>query len=291
MSFFRYPGGKSKIKNEILPYLKSFRCSQYIEPFFGGGSIGLELLCSRSIKNLWLNDKDIGIACLWDSIINHPKKFKCHVKKFVPSISAFYDIRQQLLEVENMPKVDDYEQRIDLGFKKLAIHQISYSGLGVKSGSPLGGKEQNSKYKINCRWSPDYICKKVDQLHHRFSRREVKFTCLDFEVLIDSADFNSMLYLDPPYYVKGNDLYQYGFSQKDHERLAAALVRCQGKWLLSYDDCEEIRNLYTGRTYMTTRSIGYSIKSVRNRTELLISNHIGDNALPLYLVNYELPRT
>jgi len=46
---------------------------------------------------------------------------------------------------------------LDVGFKKLAIHQISYSGLGTKSGGPLGGKSQESIYKIDCRWSPKHI--------------------------------------------------------------------------------------------------------------------------------------
>ena len=37
------------------------------------------------------------------------------------------------------------ENQISKAFKKLAIHQISYSGLGTKSGGPLGGEKQQSK--------------------------------------------------------------------------------------------------------------------------------------------------
>ena len=66
---------------------------------------------------------------------------------------------------------------VDLGFKKLAIHQTSYSGLGTKSGGPLGGAEQKSRYKIDCRWSPEYICKKVDKLHDLFAAIEVRDNC------------------------------------------------------------------------------------------------------------------
>ena len=47
------------------------------------------------------------------------------------------------------------------GFMKIAVHQLSYSGLGLRSGGPLGGRSQASPYKIDCRWSPEYIYKKM----------------------------------------------------------------------------------------------------------------------------------
>ena len=80
---------------------------------------------------------------------------------------------------------------VDLGFKKLAVHQTSYSGLGTKSGGPLGGAEQKSEYTIDCRWSPNYICKKVDRLHDLFAAIEVHgngCTNLDFADVIPDTD-------------------------------------------------------------------------------------------------------
>jgi hypothetical protein len=63
-SFFRYPGGKYKLREVIIDRLlkqhHSPSFSQYREPFFGGGSISLVLL-SRcpEMKRIWINDKDI----------------------------------------------------------------------------------------------------------------------------------------------------------------------------------------------------------------------------------------
>jgi DNA adenine methylase len=259
--FFRYPGGKSKLKTQIYEYFNAeAQGLEYREPFFGGGSIGLKFVEDNPNWNkVWINDKDAGVASLWTSVIRHPDELKQMVQDFVPSIEMFDKFKEELLSGE------EFETVIH-GFKKLAIHQTSYSGLGVKSGGPLGGREQKSAYKIDCRWSPDYICKKIDRLHKLFSTlkiREEKCTCLDFTDLILCED-EAFLYLDPPYYIKGNDLYQHGFTEKDHERLAEALQKSTNPWVLSYDDCEEIRKLYEWAE-IDTVAVNYSITATKDK--------------------------
>lgn len=268
MSFFRYPGGKSKLRDQITDCLVEQADEdglEYREPFFGGGSIGLKFLGEKDIPKIWVNDKDVGIACLWTAVIQYPDDLKDRVRSFKPSVDSFYAIRNELTAVSAMPK-----QRwkiVDLGFKKLAIHQISYSGLGTKSGGPLGGVDQKSNYKIDCRWSPEYICKKVDKLHQQFGVIEVReggCTNMDFAEVIEDTACDALIYLDPPYYVKGNDLYQHGFTVEDHERLAASLRDTSHAWVLSYDDCFEVRNLYKWAC-VTTLDVNYSITALKDK--------------------------
>jgi DNA adenine methylase len=80
MSFFRYPGGKNKLKDIIISkiLILSKDCDTYVEPFFGGGSIGLNLLKDHHLtfSKIWINDKDIGIVCLWDTVIRFPQLLK-----------------------------------------------------------------------------------------------------------------------------------------------------------------------------------------------------------------------
>ena len=68
----------------------------------------------------------------------------------------------------------------------------------------------------------------------------------DFDKIIQSYDKeNTLFYLDPPYY-KTERHYQVGFKTEDHKRLSEALRNIRGKFILSYNDCPEIRELYQG---------------------------------------------
>lgn len=267
-SFFRYPGGKSKLKNFISKHLNVYSDKSYLEyrePFFGGGSVGLKfILDNPHWSKIWINDRDVGVANLWTSVIRYPDELKRMVLDFTPSTDAFHAYKKELLDAIDSEEKDDI---IQCGFKKLAIHQISYSGLGTKSGGPLGGKEQKSKYKVDCRWSPEYICKKINFLHDRLSSLEInqhRCTSLDFEDVIYNEDNNAFLYLDPPYYVKGNDLYQCGFTSNDHMRLATALKETNHLWVLSYDDCPEIRFLYDWAE-ISPIVVNYSITATKDK--------------------------
>ena len=244
MSLLRYPGGKTKIKNQIINSFGDIQSqSEYREPFFGGGSIGLEII--NYVKKIWINDRDPAMSCLWTSVIKNPDEIIKKIKKYKPTVNSFFAIRDELTSLEECPK--NQSDIIDMGFKKLAIHQISYSGLGTKSGGPLGGVEQKSQYKVDCRWSPDYICKKIQKYHSLFQKVEIIHDCctnFDFEVLLNDNKKDYHSYIDPPYFDKGNDLYQFGFSSYDHLRLSKCLKKNQSNWLLSYDDCDQIRNLY-----------------------------------------------
>ena len=98
----------------------------------------------------------------------------------------------------------------------------------------------------------------------------------DFEVLIKHYDRdNSFFYCDPPYYTS-EYVYQCGFTWDDHLRLREALRNAKGKWLVSYNDCQEIRDLYQGSSFADFTRV-HSMKQRTNAgeqfPELLISNY------------------
>ena len=98
----------------------------------------------------------------------------------------------------------------------------------------------------------------------------------DFEVLIKHYDRdNAFFYCDPPYY-SSEYVYQCGFTWNDHLRLKNTLANSKGKWLVSYNDCEEIRNLYDGYSFFDfTRlhNMKQRINAGEQFPELLISNY------------------
>jgi DNA adenine methylase len=68
----------------------------------------------------------------------------------------------------------------------------------------------------------------------------------------------SFLCLDPPYYVKGQKLYKNFYEHKDHKKIAAELrKRRKAKWVVSYDDAPQIREIY-GAFSPITYSLNYS---------------------------------
>ena len=70
----------------------------------------------------------------------------------------------------------------------------------------------------------------------------------DFEALIRQYDRdNAFFYCDPPYYMTEGH-YAVEFRKTDHQRLRDALADCMGKWMVSYNDCEFIRELYQDYT-------------------------------------------
>lgn len=101
----------------------------------------------------------------------------------------------------------------------------------------------------------------------------------DFEKLISQYDRpESFFYCDPPYYETESYYEGGGFGRDDHERLANKLCSIQGKFLLSYNDCPEIRKLYSRPGIViegTTRlsNIAQRYEGGKQYPELLISNY------------------
>jgi len=271
MAFFRYPGGKAKLKTKIVDALRGMKTGveEYREPFFGGGVVGLEFLRDNpGITRAWFNDFDIGLAFLWTAVFTNHELLKKRIRTYTPKIEDFYAFKTELLAVDRRNLPTDV---VDLGFKKLVIHQISYSGLGTKSGSPLGGRKQKSQYKIDCRWSPEHICEKIDKISAAGATIDLRCTCRDFQSVVEDDSYRALIYVDPPYYGKGGELYQHSFTDDDHERLADVLGGTKHRWLLSYDDCPKIRKLYSWAT-IEMIDVNYTINSSRTKGEVLIRN-------------------
>jgi DNA adenine methylase len=98
----------------------------------------------------------------------------------------------------------------------------------------------------------------------------------DFEALINQYDRpDAFFYLDPPYF-STEDMYAVGFSWDDHVRLRDRLKNLNGKFLLSYNDCPEIRDLYKDFNildFSRTHSMAQRYEAGKEFKELLIANY------------------
>ncbi len=112
-------------------------------------------------------------------------------------------------------------------------------------------------------------------IHANRLLKGAKITNYDFRTLLrHKAVSRSILYLDPPYWGERQP-YSHPFVEQDHHDLKSVLDG-RGNWLMSYNDCEQVRGLYdpsqittiksTKTTYVTTKMASAS----RDRSELLI---------------------
>lgn len=84
---------------------------------------------------------------------------------------------------------------------------------------------------------------KIRRVHRILNRLQVKITATCFETVLNTKS-KAFYYLDPPYYRKGKRCYNHYFKPPDHQRLMEALTALKRDWVLSYDDCPEVRELY-----------------------------------------------
>ena len=99
----------------------------------------------------------------------------------------------------------------------------------------------------------------------------------DFEKLITLQDSEvSFFYCDPPYFATESYYENVGFTKADHERLRNKLCGISGKFLVSYNDCPEIRSLYDGYemySYERLNNIRQRFDGGSMFSELLIANY------------------
>lgn len=246
MTLLRYPGSKAKLVDTIARrWLPAEFCGElfgrdmlYVEPFFGAGAFGLDVLTKlhRSCA-VWINDIDPGMYALWKMVATDPAGLCNRIMCYEPSVEDFYRFR-------------DEPQSVDIGeaaIRQLALHQMSFSGLGAMAGGPIGGRNQRSQWNVACRWNPEARQEDVREYATTLRRfKSTKVTNLDFGDVLSVALSNprSFCYIDPPYVVKGPELYRYALNDADHERLAR-MLRGSNRWVLSYDDCPLVRDLYS----------------------------------------------
>lgn len=280
-AIIRYPGSKAKLVPQIVetlpdefhaarnPLFRGHRDIEYREPFFGSGAMGLEVIANiRRQSRVWINDIDPGMFSVWMAVVHHRQELERLVAEFTPTVDAFYQLKESDGDITGDVARD--------ALNKIALHRMSYSGFGAMSGSPLGGKNQSSDYTVGCRWSVGAIISAVRRAYSILApfKERLRITNLHFRDLITDADESCLIYLDPPYYVKGGQLYAHNMSHDEHVELAALLHDTEADWRLSYDDCPEVRSLYEWATF-TELEVKYTnalAKTSRPKNrELLIS--------------------
>lgn len=240
----RYPGGKQKLAPFLLELLRINNIDgQYVEPFAGGAGIGIELLLSKEINQIYLNDSNRGIYAFWYSVINFTDEFCRMIHSTVLNVDEWKKQKE-------ISKNSNSDNLLELGFSIFYLNRCNRSG--VLSGGVIGGMNQTGNYKIDARFSRNDLIRRIEAIAI-FKDKISIFNCDAEEFLtnnLTSLSENCLIYLDPPYYEKGSDLYLNHYKKKDHDHLAKVIQnQIKKKWVLSYDGVPQIIELYKDRRY------------------------------------------
>jgi DNA adenine methylase len=232
LSPLRYPGGKSKALDQILPLIPRDIC-EFREPFVGGGSVFLAIrkLYGRNVEKYWINDLNQDLIHFWQQMRDAPEDLIAQVESFKAGYENGRELYTFLLDDNNM------RSSLDRATRFFIMNRITFSGV-----MDAGGYSQQAfdrRFTDSC----------IERLHRTAHYLpNVSMTCGDYEPLLAAPGDDVFIFLDPPYY-SATKSKLYGKRGKlhtefDHERFAAAMKACPHRWLITYDDSERVRSLF-----------------------------------------------
>lgn len=234
-TLMRYPGAKTKLLPQIFPFIEASLKDRKIfcDAFVGGGSVALHIAEKYPEIKLHLNDKDSYVFAFWKILAANNKDDLSILKEMVsvqPTIELYYKLRKE--EPKNL---------IEAAYRAIFFNRCSFSGDMRRSASPIGGKAQLSKYKVDCRYNVQKLLQKIDEISNLLAGRTE----------VSNEDINSLdnyenicTYYDPPYVKMGAQLYQEHMNYVEHKKLSETLKE-QKNWVLSYDNHPDVLDLYS----------------------------------------------
>lgn len=233
------------------------------EPFAGGAGASLSLLYLEETHRIYINDADPAIHDFWWVLVNKPEKFLELLSKARVNIAEWRRQRETYRSRTGVP-------RVRRGFATFYLNRCNRSGV-VMNGGPIGGTSQTGRWKIDARFNKDALrqrCQKVAEYRARISVSGED----GIQFIERLASHSTFLIIDPPYFEKGPTLYLNALDDEYHKALAARLrSMSDAAWVLTYDDCAEVRRLYRDWAEVRPFSVRYTAAERRSGREVLIT--------------------
>lgn len=234
VSPLRYPGGKSKMVGQIYAKTRKEKMVHFAEPFSGGASVGLSLLLSGNIQELYLNEFDYGIYSLFWTIKNNPLYLLDRISSFIPTKEAYYSAQKVVFS--------DYKElsKEEAGWTAFIVNRLSFSGIC----------RANCMSDPAARWNASTLIRRIKNIaavsdHIHVSNMDA---CSFIEEFYWKP--NSTIFIDPPYYKKSKALYYKYYSETDHQKLSFLLDELYrgmpgADMIVTYDYCDFIQSIYS----------------------------------------------
>ena len=264
----RYPGGKAKLTGFLAAVIEAngLTGGHYVEPYAGGGGAALRLLCEEYVDAITINDADPRVYAFWIAVT----KFNDAMTEMLSGVDVSVEEWHRQREIY---EAADLRSPTKLGFATFFLNRTTRSGI-IHNGGPIGGFDQTGNYGIDARFNKSELTTRIRRIGAYGER--ITVSMLDGLDLLKNLNRkhrqsrNVFIYLDPPYFAKGPELYMNRFSSEEHRLLAAYLAAPRNfKWLMTYDNVPEIGSLYQHQQQQPF-SLQYSAINARTGQELLI---------------------
>ena len=240
----RYPGSKRRLSSFVSRALElnALRPKLYVEPFVGGASIALQLLFDEMIDQAILIDIDPFVANFWKAVFFDTEWLIDQIETIEISIEKWHEF-----------KAFSPKTKREYALACLFLNRTNFSGILRSEVGPLGGREQKSKYKIDCRFPRDTLVRRVERISAHKDKIQGIWVCSWAEGIQRIREMQAagelpgedvFFYFDPPFFEKAASLYRFYFKNGDHEKLRDFLLTLEDGWILSYDASDQLSLLY-----------------------------------------------
>jgi len=278
----RYAGGKTRAIKFITPFVKDYQ--EIYSPFIGGGS--LEVHWASLGKKVYGFDIFDALVNFWNVLLNNPKELSLKLQQISPTEEEYKRIKDILINWDKTQtllsdwKTDYYKRTTPISLDNITAAAYYFFNHNTSYGPGYLG--WGSKVYLNQnKWNS--MVKKIET----FNLKNLMVQEMSFENVIENNP-NKFLYLDPPYYLeKDNDNKMFTgiypmrnipvhHNNFDHIKLRDLLLSHKGNFVLSYNNCETIREYYKDFELFYPKwnySMGNGETRIgKNRTEMGITN-------------------
>jgi DNA adenine methylase len=285
LSPLRYPGSKRRLAKYIQQTLElnGLHPSLYVEPFVGGGSVALQLLHDNIIDKVVLMDIDPWVTSFWETVFFDTDWLIEKILTTEITLALWQEIKASVPVTKR-----------DQAWACFFLNRTSFSGILEKKVGPIGGKEQKSIYKIDCRFSRDHLVDRVKQVA-AYKDKIHAIWCITWidgikklrkEQQENKLPSNNLFfYFDPPFFEQAESLYRYYFLLEDHICLRDFLLTLEEKWLLSYDSADQVFSLYGDALKKRTNGARHNQVEIFYSLSILLKRK---KAKEIVLSNFEL---
>lgn len=259
----RYPGGKGALSNfmKLVISQNNLLDGHYVELYAGGAGIAWGLLFEEYVQKVHINDLNKSIAAFWLSVLEETDDLCKLITDTIVTAKEWHHQR----DIQANPST---YSRLELGFSTFFLNRTNRSG--ILKGGMIGGKDQTGNWKIDARYNKLDLVQRIQRIA-RYSNRIGVYN-MDAMQFIDSIlpalPHKTLVYLDPPYFNKGQELYENHYTSEDHSNIASIISNIKQPWLVSYDACPQIDLLYQS-FYSLRYNISYSAQNRYDGSEVI----------------------